>query len=121
MELGAGFAFVGRQAALEVAGDSFYLDLLFYHVKLRCFVVIDLKLGAFRPEHAGKMNFYLTAVDEMLGHPGDEASIGLVLRKTRKRWIVEWALRDLGKPVGVTEYRGEIGGGLPAEWGGCRR
>ncbi len=115
LELGAGFAFVGRQVPMEVAGESFYLDLLFYHLKLRCFVVIELKLGAFRPEHAGKMSFYLTAVDELLRHPGDEASIGLVLCKTRKRLIVEWALRDLGKPVGVSSYEVRLVEALPEE------
>ncbi len=118
VELGAGFAFVGRQVALQVEGDSFYLDLLFYHLKLRCFVVIELKLGAFRPEHAGKMSFYLTAVDELLRHPEDAPSIGLVLCKTRKRLIVEWALRDLGKPVGVSSYEVRLVEALPDEWQG---
>jgi predicted nuclease of restriction endonuclease-like (RecB) superfamily len=93
LELGAGFAFVGRQHHLEIEGDDYYLDLLFYHLTLRCFVVIDLKIGAFKPEDAGKMNFYLSAVDDRLRHADDEPSIGLVLCKTKKRFVVEYALR----------------------------
>jgi predicted nuclease of restriction endonuclease-like (RecB) superfamily len=104
LELGAGFSFVGRQIHLEVAGEDFYLDLLFYHLKLRCYVVIELKATDFKPEYAGKMNFYLSAVDDLLRHPGDEPTIGLILCKNKKQLIVEYALRDSNKPIGVSEY-----------------
>ncbi len=103
-ELGAGFAFVGRQVHLEVGGEDFYLDLLFYHLKLRCFVVVELKAGEFRPEHAGKLNFYLSAVDAQMRAPHDAPTIGLLLCKTRNRVIAEYALRDVNKPIGVAEY-----------------
>ena len=104
LELGVGFSFVGSQIHLEV-GEDFYLDLLFYHLKLRCFVVIDLKMTAFKPEYAGKMNFYLSAVDDLMRHPQDEPSIGILLCKSRNEVIVEYALRDVSKPLGVAEYR----------------
>lgn len=115
LELGAGFAFVGRQYPLDVDDESYYLDLLFYHLKLRCFVVIDLKIGAFRPEDAGKMNFYLSAVDDLLRHAEDRPSIGLVLCKTKKRLVVEYALRDLSKPIGVSSYELKLVDSLPDE------
>ncbi len=105
LELGVGFAFVGSQYALEVGGEQFRLDLLFYHLRLRCFVVIDLKMSAFQPEYAGKMNFYLSAVDDLLRHPDDQPSIGIILCKTRNRVIVEYALRDTVKPIGIAEYQ----------------
>jgi predicted nuclease of restriction endonuclease-like (RecB) superfamily len=105
LELGVGFAFVGSQYRLEVGGQDFYLDLLFYHLRLRCHVVIDLKIGAFRPEDAGKMNFYLSAVDDRLRHRDDQPSIGLILCKDRNRVVVEYALRGVEKPIGVAEYR----------------
>lgn len=105
LELGVGFAFVGSQHRLVVGGDEFFLDLLFYHLKLRCFVVIDLKMEEFKPEFAGKMGFYLTAVDEHLKHPTDHSSIGLILCKAKNAIVVEYTLRDLAKPVGVAEYR----------------
>ncbi|MBL8879308.1 MAG: DUF1016 family protein [Phycisphaerales bacterium] len=104
LELGQGFAFVGRQFHLDVGDSDFYLDLLFYHLKLRCYFVIDLKKGAFKPEHAGKMNFYLTAVDERLRHAGDVPSIGLILCQDRNHVIAEYALRDVNKPIGVSAY-----------------
>lgn len=104
LELGAGFSYVGRQVHLEVAGEDFYLDLLFYHLKLRCYVVIELKATDFKPEYSGKMNFYLSAVDDLLRHPGDEPTIGLILCKTKKELIVEYALRGSHKPIGVSEY-----------------
>ena len=104
LELGTGFAFVGRQVPLEVDGEDFFLDLLFYHLRLRCFIVIDLKTGDFKPEHGGKMNFYLSAVDDRLKHATDQPSIGLILCKTAKKTIAEYALRDLAKPVGVTPH-----------------
>jgi predicted nuclease of restriction endonuclease-like (RecB) superfamily len=105
LELGKGFAFVGSQYRLEVGGQDFYLDLLFYHLRLRCFVVIDLKIEEFKPEFAGKMNFYLSTVDEQLRHPDDGPSIGMILCKSRNELIVEYALRDTAKPMGVSQYR----------------
>jgi predicted nuclease of restriction endonuclease-like (RecB) superfamily len=113
MELGAGFAFVGQQVHLDVGGEDFYLDLLFYHLRLRCYVVIDLKARPFKPEHAGRMNFYLSAVDDLLRHPDDKPSIGIILCKTRSRVIAEYALRDLAKPVGVARYKTRLVESLP--------
>jgi len=104
VELGVGFAFVGSQVPLEVGGEDFKIDLLFYHLKLRCFVVIDLKMGAFKPEYAGKMNFYLSAVDDMMRHPDDKPSIGLILCKQKSGVVAEYALRDIGKPLGISEF-----------------
>ncbi len=104
VELGVGFAFVGSQYHLEVGGQDFYLDLLFYHLKLRCFLVIDLKVEEFKPEFAGKMNFYLSAADDLLRHPGDQPSIGLVLCREKNRVVVEYSLRDTSKPMGVAAY-----------------
>jgi hypothetical protein len=103
--LGVGFAFVGSQVPLEVGGEDFRLDLLFYHLKLRCFVVIDLKMGPFKPEYAGKLNFYLSAVDDLLRHPDDKPSIGLILCKAKNGIVAEYALRDMRKPLGVAEFR----------------
>jgi predicted nuclease of restriction endonuclease-like (RecB) superfamily len=114
LELGAGFAFVGQQMHLEVGGEDFYLDLLFYHLRLRCFVVIDLKAKPFKPEYVGKMNFYLSAVDDLLRHPDDKPSIGLILCKTRNQIVAEYALRDLAKPVGVARYITRLVEKLPA-------
>jgi len=105
LELGVGFAFVGSQVHLEVGGEDFYLDLLFYHLKLRCYVVIELKTGEFKPEYAGKMNFYLSAVDDLFRHPDDRPSIGIILCKSKNKVIVEYALRDTTKPIGVSSYR----------------
>lgn len=105
LELGVGFAFVGSQYPLEVAGHDFRLDLLFYHLKLRAFIVVDLKAGPFKPEYAGKMNFYLSAVDDQLKHPTDQSSIGLILCKAKDQIIVEYALRDTAKPMGIAEFR----------------
>jgi predicted nuclease of restriction endonuclease-like (RecB) superfamily len=105
LELGVGFAFVGSQVHLDIGGEDFFLDLLFYHLKLRCFVVIDLKMGSFKPEYAGKMNFYLSAVDAQLRHEGDQPSIGLVLCKEKNKVIVEYSLRDTSKPIGVSAYK----------------
>lgn len=105
IELGVGFAFVGSQVPLEVAGEDFRLDLLFYHLKLRCFVVIDLKMTAFQPEYAGKMNFYLSAVDDLLRHKDDQPTIGLILCKTKNQIIAEYAVRDLAKPLGIAEFK----------------
>jgi predicted nuclease of restriction endonuclease-like (RecB) superfamily len=119
LELGVGFAFVGSQYPLEIAGEDYRLDLLFYHLKLRCFVIIDLKGGAFKPEYTGKMNFYLAAADDLLKHPSDQPSIGLILCKTKKTLVVEYALRNMNTPMGVAEFRyleklpEELKGSLP--------
>ena len=104
LELGKGFAFVGSQYHLEVGGQDYYLDLLFYHYRLRCFVVIDLKIEDFKPEFAGKMNFYLSAIDSQLRHTDDAPTIGIILCKQRNEVIVEYALRDTAKPMGVAQY-----------------
>lgn len=104
LELGKGFAFVGSQYHLEVGGQDYYLDLLFYHLQLRCFVVVELKIEEFKPEFAGKMNFYLSAVDDMLRHAEDAPTIGIILCKGKNEVIVEYALRDSTKPMGVAEY-----------------
>jgi predicted nuclease of restriction endonuclease-like (RecB) superfamily len=113
LELGAGFALVGRQVHLEVGDQDFYLDLLFYHLKLRCFVVIDLKAREFTPEAAGKMNFYLSAVDDRFRQPGDQPSIGLILCRSKNRVIAEYALRDMTKPIGVAGYVTKLVESLP--------
>jgi predicted nuclease of restriction endonuclease-like (RecB) superfamily len=105
LELGKGFAFVGSQYHLEIGDQDYYLDLLFYHLKLHCFVVIELKIEEFRPEFAGKMNFYLSAVDDLLRQKTDQPSIGIILCKDRNELVVEYALRDTRKPVGVAQYR----------------
>jgi predicted nuclease of restriction endonuclease-like (RecB) superfamily len=105
IELGVGFAFVGSQVPLEVGGEDFKIDLLFYHLKLRCFVVIDLKMRPFKPEYAGKMNFYLSAVDDLLRQPDDKPSIGLILCKAKNRIIAEYALRNTTAPMGISEFK----------------
>lgn len=105
LELGAGFAFVGRQVHLEVGGDDFFIDLLFYHLKLRCYVVIELKAGAFKPEHAGQLSFYLSAVDAQMKAEHDGPTIGLLLCKSKNKVVAEYALRDSSKPIGVAEYQ----------------
>lgn len=104
LELGQGFAFVGRQYYLEIGDDEFYIDLLFYHLKLRSFVVIDLKKGKFKPEYAGKMNFYLNVVDDQLRAKDDAPSIGLILCQDRNQIVAEYALRNVNRPIGVSEY-----------------
>lgn len=105
LELGVGFAFVGSQYPLQVGNEEYRIDLLFYHLKLRAFVVIDLKMTPFKPEYAGKMNFYLAAVDDLLRHPTDQPTIGLILCKGKERIVVEYALRNMLTPVGVAEFR----------------
>lgn len=103
--MGTGFSFVGRQYHLDVGDDDFYLDLLFYHhLGLRCFVVIDLKVGPFKPDYAGKMNFYLNVVDDKLKHETDNPSIGLILCQDKKKILAEYALRGMQKPIGISEY-----------------
>jgi predicted nuclease of restriction endonuclease-like (RecB) superfamily len=113
LELGQGFAFVGRQYRVEVGDDDFYIDLLFFHLRLRCFIVIDLKKGAFQAEYAGKMNFYLNVVDDKLRQATDAPSIGLILCQDRNRVVAEYALRGVNKPIGVSEY--ELTRALPRE------
>lgn len=105
LELGAGFAFVGQQVLLDVAGDEFFIDLLFYHLKLRCYVVIELKGGKFKPEHLGQLSFYLTAVDEQIKHAQDNPTIGLLLCKSKNKVVAEYALRQNEQPLGVAEYK----------------
>ena len=105
LELGAGFAFVGRQYRLEVGGEEFFIDLLFYHTRLKCYVVVELKATAFRPEHAGQLNFYLSAVDAQMKSPEDHPTIGLLLCKTKNRIVAEYALSGIEKPLGVAEYQ----------------
>lgn len=104
LELGQGFAFVGNQVPLRVGAEEFRIDLLFYHLKLRCYVVIELKAGKFQPEHMGKLNFYLSAVDDLLRHPDDQPSIGLVLCKDREDTVAEYALRGTTQPMAVSQY-----------------
>lgn len=113
VELGAGFAYVGRQLHMEVGERDFYLDLLFYHTRLHCYIVIDLKDGAFKPEYAGKMNFYLSAVDEKLRQKEDKPTIGLLLCRTRDKLIAEYALRDVQKPIGVAQWKARWTRALP--------
>ncbi|MCL1993560.1 MAG: PDDEXK nuclease domain-containing protein [Spirochaetes bacterium] len=105
MELGTGFAFCGNQYHFEVSGKDYYIDLLFYNTKLRCYVVIELKNTEFKPEYAGKLNFYLSAVDDLLRYGSDNPSIGILLCKERDKLTAEYALRDINKPIGVSEYR----------------
>lgn len=105
LELGKGFAFIGSQYHLEVGGQDFYVDLLFYRRRLHCLVAADVKTGAFRPEHAGKMNFYLAALDEAERYRDDNPSIGLILCRERNRIVAEYALRTVAAPIGVAEYR----------------
>jgi predicted nuclease of restriction endonuclease-like (RecB) superfamily len=105
IELGAGFAFVGNQVRVEVNGEEFFLDLLFYHTRLHCYIVIDLKVVDFQPEFAGKMNFYQTAVDNLFKSEKDAPTIGLILCRGKNRTVVEYTLRDVKSPMGVAEYR----------------
>lgn len=113
LELGAGFAYVGRQVHVEVGGDDFFIDLLFYHLKLHCYVVVELKAGPFKPEHAGQLNFYLSAVDAQVKSAQDSPTIGLLLCKSQNRVVAEYALRGSSKPIGVAEY--QLVAALPAE------
>ncbi len=113
LELGAGFAFIGNQVKLIVGETESFIDLLFYHVRLRCYVVVELKATAFKPEHVGKINFYLSAVDDLLKHEDDQPSIGLLLCRSRNRVQVEYALRDIRKPIGVAQWETQIVESLP--------
>ncbi|HWQ72565.1 MAG TPA: PDDEXK nuclease domain-containing protein [Desulfitobacteriaceae bacterium] len=105
LELGTGFAFIGNQYHMEIGGEDYYLDLLFYNLKLRCYVVIELKTGGFKPEYGGKLNFYLSAVDSELKKEQDNPSIGILLCKHKNKLITEYSLRDMTKPIGVSEYQ----------------
>lgn len=113
LELGTGFAFLGHQYHLSVGGEDFYIDLLFYNLNLRSYVVIELKTGEFKPEYAGKLNFYLSAVDEILKKNDDNPTIGLLLCKSKNNLVAEYSLKDVSKPIGVSEYK--ITGNLPKE------
>lgn len=113
LELGTGFAFLGNQYHLNIGGDDFYIDLLFYNLNLRSYIVIELKTGDFKPEYAGQLNFYLSAVDSMLKKPEDNATIGLLLCKSKNDLVAEYTLRDMSKPMGVSEYK--VCGELPTE------
>jgi len=115
LELGQGFAFVGRQYHLDIGDQDFYIDLLFYHLKLRCYVVIDLKRGDFKPEYAGKINFYCNVVDDQLRHETDQPTIGLILCQQPNRVLAEYALRGVNKPIGVSSY--ELTRALPENLG----
>jgi predicted nuclease of restriction endonuclease-like (RecB) superfamily len=105
LELGVGFSFVGSQYPISVGATEGFIDLLFYHLKLRCFVVVELKMTEFQPEYVGKMGFYLSAVDEQLKHPSDKPSIGIILCKFKDNVVVEYTLRDSNKPIGVSTYQ----------------
>ncbi|MEQ1636811.1 MAG: PDDEXK nuclease domain-containing protein [Methylococcales bacterium] len=105
LELGAGFAFVGRQFRLEVGGDEFFIDLLFYHTRLKCYVVVELKATAFKPEQVGQLNFYLAAVDAQIKAVDDKPTIGLLLCKKQNRLVAQYALSGIDKPIGVAEYQ----------------
>lgn len=104
IELGKGFSFVGNQYPIRVSESEYFIDLLFYHLHLRSFVVVELKAGKFKPEYAGKLNFYLSAIDSQIKHPTDQPSIGLILCKTKDKVEAEYALRDIQKPIGISEY-----------------
>jgi len=113
LELGAGFAFVGRQYRIEVDGDEYFIDLLFYHLRLHCYVVIELKVDKFKPEYAGKLTFYVSAVDSQVRSPKDGPTIGILICKSKSDITVEYSLRDLNKPIGVSEY--QITANLPEQ------
>lgn len=115
VELGKGFAFLGRQYHLEVSNKDFYIDLLFYHINLRCFIVVELKAGEFEPKDAGQLNFYLTTVDKTLKRKDDNPTIGLLLVKTKDNLIAEYALQDINKPMGIAGYETELVESLPKE------
>ena len=114
LELGTGFAFLGNQYHLNIGGEDFYVDLLFYNLNLRCYVVIELKTGEFKPEYVGQLNFYLLAVDSVLKKELDNSTIGLLLCKTKNNLVAEYSLKDISKPIGVSEYK--ITDNLPDEF-----
>lgn len=104
LELGAGFAYIGRQLPLQVGEREFFIDLLFYHTHLHCYVVVELKVVDFDPEHTGKLNFYIKAIDTQYRKEGDQPTIGILLCKSKDKTVVEYALSDIHKPIGVSEY-----------------
>jgi predicted nuclease of restriction endonuclease-like (RecB) superfamily len=114
LELGAGFSFIGRQYKICVDGDDYYIDLLFYHVKLHCYVVVELKAVQFKPEFAGKLNFYVSAVDGIVKTEKDSPTVGILICKSKKKTVVEYSLKDMNKPIGVSEY--QITSALPDEF-----
>lgn len=116
LELGQGFAFVGRQVRLTIGDDEFFADLLFYNFKLRCFVVVELKATAFRPEYLGQINMYMSAVDDLLAHVDDQPTIGLLLCKTKNNVVAEYSLRGFSKPIGIAEWESEIVKSMPEEF-----
>ena len=105
IELGSGFAFVGRQYKLEIGDDEFYIDLLFYHLKLRCFIVVELKKGKFKPEYSGQVNFYCSAIDGILAQKDDKPTIGLILCQEKNEIVAEYSLRNMTQPIGISEYQ----------------
>jgi YhcG PDDEXK nuclease domain len=105
LELGVGFSFMGSQYGIEVDGKEYRMDLLFYHVKLRCYIIVDLKMGEFQPEFSGKMNFYVSAVDALFRHADDNPTIGLILCKSKSKTTVEYALRNVSTPIGVSTHQ----------------
>jgi len=115
LELGAGFAFVGRQVHMELGDSDFYIDLLFYHLKLRCYVVVELKAGKLEPGHVSQLNMYLNVVDDLLKHPDDKPSIGLLLVKQKNKMIAEYSLRGYSKPMGIAQWKTKIAASLPSE------
>jgi predicted nuclease of restriction endonuclease-like (RecB) superfamily len=104
LEMGSGFSYIGRQYRLEINGDEFFIDLLFYHIRLHCYVVVELKVVKFKPEFAGKLNFYVSAVDSILKTEQDNPTIGILICKSKNKTVVEYALKDIHKPIGVSEY-----------------
>ena len=113
LELGNGFSFIGNQYRIEVDGDEYFIDMLFYHTRLHCYIVVELKNTQYKPEYAGKLNFYLSAVDDLLKTESDNPSIGIILCSEKKKISVEYSLRDINKPIGVSSY--EISNILPKE------
>jgi predicted nuclease of restriction endonuclease-like (RecB) superfamily len=118
VELGVGFAYLGNQVHLSIGKNDYFLDLLFYHVKLRCYIVIEIKAGLFKPEFTGKLNFYLSAVDDLFRHADDKPSIGLLLCRSKDKLDVEYALRDIKKPIGIANWETKVVKSLPKEFKG---
>jgi len=105
IELGNGFAFVGEQYKLTVDNNDYFIDLLFYHLKLKCYIVVELKARKFKPEDAGQLNFYLSAIDDIVKDKNDNSSIGLILCQSKDKFTAEYSLKDINKPIGVSEYK----------------
>ncbi|GAB3533933.1 hypothetical protein GCM10027403_08780 [Arthrobacter tecti] len=116
LELGQGFAFVGEQVRLQINEQEFFADLLFYNFKLRCFVVVELKATAFKPDYLGQLGMYMAAVDDLLAHPDDKPTVGLLLCKTKNNIVADYALRGYSAPIGVAEWQKEIADSLPDEF-----